>query len=105
VVDELVLFESENDVAGFSAGFGMFVLPETAADKPGLALLPFVAGEFDEELSLTAQLTLRLQSTLDITGGAGILVRPGRDVIFPRNTRIEIETTPLRAPVLKPTDE
>ncbi|HEX7571630.1 MAG TPA: hypothetical protein VF514_00950, partial [Bacteroidota bacterium] len=67
----LVLFESENDVAGFSAGFGMFVLPETAADKPGLALLPFVAGEFDEELSLTDQLTLRLQSSIDVTGGAG----------------------------------
>ena len=26
----------------------------------------------------------------------------GRDVVFPRDTRIEIETTPLRAPVLKP---
>jgi hypothetical protein len=31
-------------------------------------------------------------------------LRPGRDVIFPKDTRIEIETTPLRAPVLKPTD-
>lgn len=26
----------------------------------------------------------------------------GRDVVFPRDTRIEIETTPLRAPILKP---
>lgn len=26
----------------------------------------------------------------------------GRDVVFPRNTRIEIETNPLRAPVLSP---
>ena len=26
---------------------------------------------------------------------------PGRDVIFPLDTRIEIETSPLRAPVLK----
>lgn len=26
----------------------------------------------------------------------------GRDVVFPRDTRIEIETTPLRAPVIKP---
>ncbi len=26
----------------------------------------------------------------------------GRDVIFPKDTRIEIETTPLRAPLLKP---
>jgi hypothetical protein len=29
-------------------------------------------------------------------------IRSGRDVVFPRDTRIEIETTPLRAPVLKP---
>jgi hypothetical protein len=29
-------------------------------------------------------------------------LRSGQDVIFPKDTRIEIETTPLRAPVLKP---
>ena len=29
-------------------------------------------------------------------------IHSGRDVVFPRDTRIEIETTPLRAPVLKP---
>lgn len=29
-------------------------------------------------------------------------LRAGRDVVFPRDMRIEIETTPLRAPVLKP---
>ena len=29
-------------------------------------------------------------------------LRNGRDVVFPHNTRIEIETTPLRAPVIKP---
>jgi len=29
-------------------------------------------------------------------------LRSGRDVVFPRDTRIEIETTPLRAPVLAP---
>jgi hypothetical protein len=29
-------------------------------------------------------------------------IRSGRDVVFPRDTRIEIETTPLRAPVLRP---
>jgi hypothetical protein len=29
-------------------------------------------------------------------------LRNGRDVVFPRDTRIEIETTPLRAPVIKP---
>ncbi|HEY1897523.1 MAG TPA: hypothetical protein VGG62_14685, partial [Terracidiphilus sp.] len=29
-------------------------------------------------------------------------LRSGQDVVFPKDTRIEIETTPLRAPVLKP---
>ncbi len=29
-------------------------------------------------------------------------LRAGHDVVFPKDTRIEIETTPLRAPVLKP---
>ena len=29
-------------------------------------------------------------------------LRSGRDVVFPHDTRIEIETTPLRAPVIKP---
>ena len=29
-------------------------------------------------------------------------LQPGHDVVFPKDTRIEIETTPLRAPVLKP---
>jgi hypothetical protein len=29
-------------------------------------------------------------------------IQRGRDVVFPKDTRIEIETTPLRAPLLKP---
>lgn len=32
-------------------------------------------------------------------------LRSGRDVIFPKDTRIEIETTPLRAPVLTPSGQ
>ncbi len=32
-------------------------------------------------------------------------LRNGSDVVFPKDTRIEIETTPLRAPVLKPSAE
>jgi len=32
-------------------------------------------------------------------------LRSGRNVVFPKNTRIEIETNPLRAPVLKPQDQ
>ncbi|MGA9668505.1 MAG: hypothetical protein WBQ94_04810 [Terracidiphilus sp.] len=32
-------------------------------------------------------------------------LHPGRNVVFPRNTRIEIETSPLRAPVLAPKNQ
>ncbi len=32
-------------------------------------------------------------------------LRSGRDVVFPKDTRIEIETAPLRAPVLKPKEQ
>ncbi len=32
-------------------------------------------------------------------------LHPGRNVVFPKNTRIEIETTPLRAPVLTPASQ
>ena len=32
-------------------------------------------------------------------------LRSGRDVVFPKDTRIEIETTPLRAPVLTPSGQ
>jgi hypothetical protein len=29
-------------------------------------------------------------------------VQPGRNVVFLKDTRIEIESTPMRAPILKP---
>ena len=32
-------------------------------------------------------------------------LRSGRDVVFPKDTRVEIETTPLRAPVLRPSGQ
>ena len=32
-------------------------------------------------------------------------LRSGRDVVFPKDTRIEILTNPLRSPVLKPDGE
>lgn len=78
----LVLIESRNDVAGFSAGVGLFLLPETATNKPGFALLPFAAGEFSEEIELTEALALGFQGNIDFTGGVGILVRPDREIEF-----------------------
>jgi hypothetical protein len=89
-------------------------------------LLTALAGRaLDEDGSITAQTTVASNGfgligrivgiaagSRNLAAGLGYyaaalsfydnFVRPGRDVVFPRDTRIEIETTPLRAPILKP---
>jgi hypothetical protein len=78
----LVLIEDSLDSSLFGAGVGLFLLPETAADKPGFALLPYASAAFTEELSISESLALSFEGEIDLTGGAGILVRPDRDVEF-----------------------
>ena len=77
-----ILVENTMDPEQLSAGFGLFILPETAAAKPGFALLPFATAGFEEEIEISDQLSLSFQGGLDLAGGAGILVRPDRDVEF-----------------------
>lgn len=78
----LVLLEHAMDPALLNAGVGLFLLPETSAAKPGFALLPFATAGLDEEIAVSNDLSLALQTNLDLNGGAGILVRPERDVEF-----------------------
>ena len=66
----------------FNAGAGLFLLPETATAKPGFALLPFATDSFAVPVQLTEQVSLQIDSDLDLTGGAGILVRPDTDIQF-----------------------
>ena len=82
MVLRLVLVESAIDAAQLNAGVGLFQLPETASAKPGFALLPFATAGLDEEFALSDQLSLSIGGNLDLTGGAGILVRPNQDVAF-----------------------
>jgi len=78
----LVLIENSMDAAQLSAGIGLFLLPETASDKPGFAVLPFATAGFEEKIEISDQVSLSFRGKLDLTGGAGILVRPNRDVDF-----------------------
>jgi hypothetical protein len=78
----LILLEHAITPGLLNAGAGLFLLPETAAAKPGFALLPFATGGLSEQIPLTDELSVGVQGNLDLTGGAGILVRPGRDVDF-----------------------
>lgn len=66
--------------AELSAGAGLFLLPETAADKPGFAIMPFLKGKLEETIVITDKLSLAIKAALDLTGGVGIMVRPGKDI-------------------------
>jgi hypothetical protein len=61
-------------------GVGLFLLPETAAAKPGFALLPYGSGKFEEDINLTDDLVLKVAGGMDLDGGVGILVRPGQAI-------------------------
>ena len=67
----------EEDLTLFTeAGVGLFLLPETAADKPGFALLPFASTTFSEDISIGIDLSLKLETEADLTSPIGVFVRP-----------------------------
>jgi hypothetical protein len=74
------LVESSVEAAAFNAGIGLFLLPETAALKPGVALMPYATGEFSESVEITDSLDLTIRGGLDLVGGVGVLVRPDREL-------------------------
>jgi len=78
----LVFAEDTLEPATFGAGVGLFLLPETPADKPGFAFLPYATGAFEQERPIAENLTLALKAGVDLTGGLGVLVRPDKDVEF-----------------------
>jgi hypothetical protein len=102
------------------------ITPRNQASAIAPLLLTMLAGRaLDEDGNVTAQtgvasngfgLVGRIVGTAagdrNLAAGIGFyaaglsvydnFLHSGRDVVFPHDTRIEIETTPLRAPVLKP---
>ena len=78
-VVRLVLIESESSTA-FEAGVGLFMLPETAAAKPGFAVLPYGTAGIQQGVDLSDLLRLVFDGTVQLDGGVGALVRPGKDI-------------------------
>lgn len=78
----LAFIENSLDPSLFAAGVGLFLLPETAGAQPGFALLPFATGKFETELPISDDVTLGFKGDVDLTGGVGALVRPGKDIQF-----------------------
>jgi hypothetical protein len=78
---KIYFIKSDNDPFDLSAGVGLFLMPETAGDKPGFAIMPFLSGQLEESIEITEKLSLIIKTALDITGGVGILVRPGKEIV------------------------
>ena len=102
------------------------ITPRNQSSAIAPILLTLLAGRaLDQDGDLTAQTTVASNGfgmigrivgiaagNRNIAAGIGFyaaalsvydnFLHSGRDVVFPRDTRIEIETTPLRAPVIKP---
>jgi hypothetical protein len=77
---KIYFLKSESEPVELSAGAGLFLLPETPFEKPGFAIMPFASGELEESIEITDKLSLVIKTAIDITGGVGILARPGKDI-------------------------
>jgi hypothetical protein len=56
------------------------MLPETAAAKPGFAVLPYGTAGVHQGIDLSDTLHLAVDGTVQLDGGIGALVRPGKDI-------------------------
>ena len=74
------LVEASNVQFGVEAGLELLILPETAAEKPGIAIVPYAHGDVSEELPITDEVSAQVSSAADLTGGVAIVVRPERSV-------------------------
>ncbi len=72
----------EQAISGFGADVGLqlLILPQTVADLPGLALIPYAAGSIQEEIALSDETFVELRGNADVAGGVAIIGRPNRTV-------------------------
>lgn len=78
-VIRVVLLQSESAVSS-EAGVGLFMLPETAAAKPGFAVLPYGSTNVKQGVDLSELVHLAFGGTVQVDGGIGALVRPSKDI-------------------------
>jgi hypothetical protein len=62
------------------AGIQLAMLPETAASRPGFAIVPYGHGSVSIRAPLTAVMTAFLEGDADFSAGVGVLVRPDEPV-------------------------
>ena len=63
-----------------TAGIRFSILPGTATDLPGFAILPYATGREDLDIVLTDETTLTFSGGFDFAGGVALTVRPNRGI-------------------------
>lgn len=82
---QMSFFYQQVSGAEVTAGVSLLPLPAVPVSPttpvallPGLALMPFLEGNFTEGFPITPNLTFSAQYSFDFTGGVGLTVRPGQ---------------------------
>jgi Family of unknown function (DUF6603) len=72
----------EQAISGFGADVGLqlLILPETALELPGLAVVPYAAGDYEEDIVLSDDAAVEVRGNADFAGGVAIVIRPNRPV-------------------------
>lgn len=73
-------YEQPISGSGADVGFQLLILPETAPDRPGLAVVPYASGDFEEDIILGDETSVEVRGNADFAGGVAIVVRPNRPV-------------------------
>jgi hypothetical protein len=75
------VFERSDDNSSMTADVRLMpVPPEAGGESPGLALLPSFDGVLGFRFDLGPDIAVTIRSDLDLAGGVGLVVRPGRGV-------------------------
>ena len=77
---QVPLFEQNISGFGGEVGFELLIVPQTAGDPPGFAVLPYANGSFEEEVPVTDELFVHVSGSAGLDGGMAIVVRPNRPI-------------------------
>jgi hypothetical protein len=71
-------FSSTATTPSSSSGVALSVLPETATEMPGLAIMPYLQGSASPTFSLSESIDVTLQASTDLQGGIALRLRPSQ---------------------------
>jgi hypothetical protein len=77
---QAALFDFAENNSRIRAGLGLFKLVKQSTSKPGLTLLPFIDGNFREQIEIFDKFFIKVETSLSLQGGVGIVWLPNEDL-------------------------